>query len=249
MPGDERTLDAAGLNDPSVPHALAVGEIELLGVLPDASNHTFLVRCTADEGEELAVYKPRRGETPLWDFPDGTLHRREVAAYRVARALGWPDVPPTLLRDGPWGPGSVQLFVEADRRHHFFTLEDSRAEAFRRVALFDLVINNADRKAGHCLLATDGTIWLVDHGVCFAAEPKLRTVIWTFVGEPIPAPLLADLRRVERQLSPGGALRVELDVLLDPDEVDATRSRTAALLDTKVFPEPGPGRPFPWPPI
>ena len=249
MPGDERTLDATGLSGPTVPHALVAGEIEVLGTLPDASNHTFLVRCTADDGEVLAVYKPRRGETPLWDFPDGTLHRREVAAYRVASALGWPQVPPTVLRDGPWGPGSVQLFVRADPRHHFFTLERSHAEAFRQVAMFDLVINNADRKAGHCLLADDGTVWLVDHGVCFASEPKLRTVIWSFVGEPFPPPLLDDLRRLEHELSKGGHLRADLDPLLDVEEIEATEARIHALRDGGVFPEPGPGRPFPWPPI
>ena len=127
-----------------------------------------------------------RGEAPLWDFPDGTLHRREVAAFELARALGWPRVPPTVLRDGPYGPGSVQLFVSFDPAEHFFTLEVEHADTFRRVAMFDLAANNADRKGGHCLLDADGEIWVIDHGVCFAVEPKLRTVIWTFVDEPLP---------------------------------------------------------------
>jgi hypothetical protein len=249
VPRDERSLGAADLSDSAVPRALALGEMELLGLLPNASNYTFLARCRADEDEVLAVYKPRRGEIPLWDFPDGTLHRREVAAYLVARALGWPRVPPTVLRDGPEGPGSAQLYVDADPRHHFFTLETERPDDFRRIALFDLVVNNADRKGGHCLLDDDGTIWVVDHGVCFSDEPKLRTVIWTFVGEPIPPHEHGDLRRLTDELEPGRELRRELDALLSPSEVAAIQARLGTLLDAGAFPYPGPGRPFPWPPI
>jgi uncharacterized repeat protein (TIGR03843 family) len=248
--GDERALSPTRLSDPAVPRPLALGAIELLGQMPNASNATFLVRCAADGEEVLAIYKPRRGETPLWDFPDGTLHRREVAAYVTARALGWPDVPPTVLRDGPAGPGSVQLFVDADPSEHFFTLEAGRAEDFRRVALFDALVNNADRKAGHCLLGPDGRIWLVDHGVCFAAEPKLRTVIWTFAGDPIAPNLRGDLARVGDELEgDDAALRRELAVLLAPEEVEATARRARRLADAGRFPDPGPGRPFPWPPI
>ena len=168
--------------------------------MPDSSNAALLVRCHAGEDSCIAVYKPMRGETPLWDFPDGTLHRREVAAFALARALGWPRVPPTVLRDGPYGPGSVQLFVPFDPQHHFFTLEMDHADVFRRVALFDIAANNADRKGGHCLLDADGNVWLIDHGVCFAVEPKLRTVIWTFVGEPLPDDAVADLARVHAEL-------------------------------------------------
>ncbi len=247
MSRDERALEA-GLTDPRVPATLAAGELELLGLLPNSSNYTFLARARADGEELLAVYKPRRGEMPLWDFPEGTLCRREVAAYVVARELGWPNVPPTVLRDGPEGIGSVQLFVEFDPSQHYFTLGGVRDDAFRRVALFDLVVNNADRKGGHCLLAPDGTIWVVDHGVCFNQEPKLRTVIWEFAGQPIPPELADDLRALRERLGTD-ALRMELADLLSPDETAAVRSRIDAVLASAVFPEPGSGRPYPWPPV
>ncbi len=151
MSRDERALEA-GLSDPAVPRVLATGELEVLGLLPNASNHTFLARATSADEELLAVYKPRRGEAPLWDFPEGTLCAREVAAYVVSRALGWPNVPATVLRDGPYGVGSVQRFVPHDPEEHYFTLAERFPEEFRRVAAFDMVVNNADRKSGHCLL-------------------------------------------------------------------------------------------------
>jgi uncharacterized repeat protein (TIGR03843 family) len=245
VPGDERTLEALS----GVPAVLAEGELEPLGLLPGASNATVLVRARRGTDEALGVYKPVRGEAPLWDFPDGTLAHREVAAYELARALGWPDVPPTLLRDGPYGPGAVQAFVELDPRQHFFTLEHERADDFRRIAVFDLVANNADRKSGHCRLGGDGRIWAIDHGVCFAQEDKLRTVIWSFVGEPIPARLLEDLRRAAGELS-GGELASRLGALLEPAELEALRRRAARVLEAGVFPEPDPTtRPFPWPPV
>jgi hypothetical protein len=231
-----------------MPAALVSGELELLGLLPNSSNYTFLARATAGEDEILAVYKPRRGEMPLWDFPEGTLCRREVAAYVVARELGWPNVPPTVLREGPEGLGSAQLFVEFDPSQHYFTLEGTHAAEFRRVALFDMVVNNADRKGGHCLFAPDGTIWVVDHGVCFNEVPKLRTVIWEHVGEPIPAELLDDVRALRERLRPGD-LRAELDELLSAGELAALDERIDAVLAAGVFPEPGPGRPYPWPPV
>ena len=166
----------------------------------------------------------------------------------VARELGWPNIPPTVLRDGPEGLGSTQLFVEFDPSQHYFTLEGTHADEFRRVALFDMVVNNADRKGGHCLLAPDGTIWVVDHGVCFNEEPKLRTVIWEHVGEPIPPDLLDDVERF-RDRSRTGDLRAELDELLSADELLALDERIGAVLTAGVFPEPGPGRPYPWPPV
>ena len=247
MPRDERSLEA-NLNDPRLPAALVSGDLELLGLLPNSSNYTFLARATAGDDQILTVYKPRRGEMPLWDFPEGTLCRREVAAYVVARELGWPNVPPTVLRDGPEGLGSTQLFVEFDPSQHYFTLEGTHHDEFRRVALFDMVVNNADRKGGHCLLAPDGTIWVVDHGVCFNEEPKLRTVIWEHVGEPIPPDLLDDVQRF-RDRSRTGDLRAELDELLSADELLALDERIGSALAVGVFPEPGPGRPYPWPPV
>jgi uncharacterized repeat protein (TIGR03843 family) len=243
---DERALEAR-LTEPTVPPALATGELEILGLLPRSSNYTFLARATAGDEQVLAVYKPRRGETPLWDFPDGTLCRREVAAYVLSVALGWPNVPPTVLRDGPEGEGSVQLFVDFDPAHHFFTLEETHADEFRRVAIFDVIANNADRKSGHCLLAADGRVWVVDHGVCFSDEPKLRTVIWDFAGEPVPESLLADLRAARAGLDRGLGRR--LGELVSGEELDALAGRLDATLALGLFPEPGPGRPYPWPPV
>jgi len=245
---DERALEAR-LTDEAVPPVLATGELEVLGALPNASNHTFLARARAGDEELLAVYKPRRGETPLWDFPEGTLCQREVAAYVVARALGWPSVPATVLRDGPLGTGSVQRFVPSDPEEHYFTLFEEHAAAFRRVAAFDMVVNNADRKAGHCLLGEDGRIHVVDHGVCFSEEPKLRTVIWDLIGEPLDGSIRADLARLEGELRSGSA-RAELAPLLSDVELDALVERAAAVAVLERFPEPGPDRrPFPWPPI
>jgi len=226
--------------------ALERGDLEPLGLLPRSSNYTFLVRISDEQEQTLAVYKPVAGEAPLHDFPKGTLAAREVAAYVLAQALGWPRVPPTVLRDGPHGPGSVQHFVPFDPGEHFFTMQEARADEFRRVALFDVVANNADRKAGHCLLGEDGELFVVDHGVCFNVEPKLRTVIWDFVGEPIPPPMATDLRALASRLS-SGEVRDRLLELLGPAEVEATRARLDELLAAGRFPEPGPGRPYPWP--
>lgn len=247
MSRNERSLEA-GLSDPRVPPALASGELQILGLLPNSSNYTFLARATAGDEQLLAVYKPRRGETPLWDFARGTLCQREVAAYEMAGELGWPNIPATVLREGPEGVGSVQRFVEFDPSEHYFTLEGRFDDDFRRVALFDLAVNNADRKAGHCLLAPHGTIWVVDHGVCFNEEPKLRTVIWAFVGEPIPEALLADLARAREGLE-GGPLHSRLAGLLSAEELSALTGRIDELVAGGRFPEPGPGRPYPWPPV
>ena len=248
MSRDERSSEA-DVTDASVPDVLATGELAILGLLPNASNDTFLTRATRGDEAILAVYKPRRGEAPLWDFPDGTLCAREVAAFEVARALGWPNVPPTVLRDGPAGPGSVQLFVDFDPSQHYFTLEGTgRDDDFRRIALFDALVNNADRKGGHCLLGPDGRIWVIDHGVCFSSEPKLRTVIWSYVGEPIPDPLLADLRRIGPGIA-AGPLRRALEALLSSPEIEALDDRLGDLIDGATFPSPGPERPYPWPPV
>jgi uncharacterized repeat protein (TIGR03843 family) len=227
---------------------LAEGKLEIVGLLPHSSNYTFLARVRGADGETLAVYKPRRGEMPLWDFPEGTLCKREVAAYEVARAIGWPPVPPTILRDGPEGIGSVQLFIEHDPRQHYFTLQDQHLDEFRRVAAFDVVINNADRKAGHCLLAEDGVIYLVDHGVSFSVERKLRTVIWEHAGERLPDALCEELTRLTAELRTG-PLRARLLELLGEREIAATARRAERLVAAGHFPFPGPGRAYPWPPV
>jgi hypothetical protein len=233
---------------PSTIDLLTEGEIRPLGLLPRASNYTFLAEVGDGKRTVLAVYKPRQGETPLWDFPEGTLCNREVAAYLLARALGWPDVPPTVLRDGPMGQGSLQLFVQVDPRQHFFTLREVCLDAFIPVATFDVLANNADRKSGHCLRGEDGTIWVVDHGVCFSTDPKLRTVIWEFAGQPVPPARLEDVRRVARDLR-SGPLRQSLQSLLSDREINATARRAEALGRTGRFPRPGHHRAYPWPPV
>jgi uncharacterized repeat protein (TIGR03843 family) len=258
MPGDERAPELAGVADLALGPAeaerlLGSGELEVLGAMPRSSNATFLakVRPVVDSDPEvLAIYKPRRGESPLWDFPAGTLAAREVAAYRVARELGWPDVPPTVLREGPEGEGSAQLFRGFDPAEHAFTLVPAHREAFRRIAAFDVVVNNADRKGGHTLLAADGTIFVIDHGVCFHVLPKLRTVIWEFENEPLGDAIAADLAGLRDGLTEG-TLREELAPLLHPSEVDATAHRIARLLAAGAFPsaEESFGPPYPWPAI
>jgi uncharacterized repeat protein (TIGR03843 family) len=218
--------------------------------MPNSSNYTFLARAESADDSVLAIYKPRRGEIPLWDFPEGTLAQREVAAYVVSRALGWPSVPPTVLRDGPEGIGSAQLFVAFDPQEHYFTLQENHVDTFRDVALFDAVINNADRKGGHCLLSEDGTIFLIDHGVCFNEEDKLRTVVWDHAGEPIDPGRLADLTRLAQDLDdPERSVGQDLEVLLLPEEMHALRRRLAELIAARTFPQPGLERPYPWPPV
>jgi hypothetical protein len=222
--------------------------MRLVGLMPRASNYTFLAEISAEGRGIQVVYKPRSGEAPLWDFPQGTLCNREVAAYVLAEALGWPALPPTVIRDGPHGEGAVQLFVESDPSHHFFTLREQRADDFRRFAAFDVIANNADRKSGHCLLDPDGTIWGIDHGVCFSLHARMRTVIWDFAGEPVPTEVLEDVRRVAGPLLTG-ELREEMLQHLSKEEVDATAQRAEVLAESGRFPTPGPGRAYPWPPV
>jgi len=225
---------------------LREGEIDVLGRMPWSSNATYLVTVANDEGRMLAVYKPQRGERPLWDFARGTLCRREVAAYEVSAALGWGIVPDTVLRDGPAGLGMVQRFVEHDPEQHYFTLLDEHADEFRRMAAFDVVINNADRKGGHCLRASDGLIYGIDHGVTFHAQWKLRTAIWEFAGESIPPELCAQLHAFVDALH--GDVGACLGELLDRFELDALRARAEHLLATGILPAPEPGyHSFPWP--
>jgi uncharacterized repeat protein (TIGR03843 family) len=230
---------------------LTEGSLTLHGLLPWSSNYTFLGEISGDDGMALVVYKPSRGERPLWDFPRGTLAKREAAAYVLSRALTWDLVPPTVVRRGPHGPGSVQLFVNADQDAHFFTFRDDPAyrPALQALALFDVIANNADRKGGHCLSMGSGSIVAIDQGLCFGAEPKLRTVIWDFVGESIPVHLDSDLRRVHAELgSSDDSLVSQLAGLLSGPELGALRKRLAGLLATGCFPKPSEDqRPYPWP--
>ena len=224
----------------------------MAGRLPYSSNHTFLVRCCRDEdpGRELrAVYKPAAGERPLHDFPMETLYRREVAAHLVDHALGWGFVPTTVARaDGPLGPGSLQRFVEHDPEQHYFTLLEGREPEFRRLALFDIVCNNADRKSGHCLRGAGGRVWAIDHGLTFHVDPKLRTVIWDFAGEPLPEADRAAVADLHEQLrDPEGELCIALAQLLAPAEVVALRRRARVMSKPGKFPEPLSSWSFPWP--
>jgi hypothetical protein len=225
---------------------LRTGSFEILGQFTFGSNSTFLVS-VANQLE--AVYKPVRGEQPLWDFPSETLAGREVAAYLVSQALGWQLVPPTVLRtDAPYGPGSLQLRIQHDPEQHYFTFDKETRQRLRPAAVFDLAINNADRKGGHILLDTDQHIWLIDHGICFHAEPKLRTVIWDFAGQPIPPELVAHLGKLAAQLQPNSSLSRDLAQYLNSAELAALSARIAALLADPTFLFPSEEqRQVPWP--
>jgi uncharacterized repeat protein (TIGR03843 family) len=226
------------------------GEVDVLGRMPWSSNATFLVNLSQGDDELLAIYKPQRGERPLWDFPRGTLCHREVAAFEVSQALGWDIVPDTALRDGPAGIGMMQRFVEHDPEEHYFTLLEKHADAFRRMAAFDVVINNTDRKGGHCLWGLETErIFGIDHGVSFHAQWKVRTVIWDFGGERIPADVCADLHRFHDQLGAGDVSEHLIDTL-DRFELDALRARTDHILATGTFPEADEDyHCYPWPMI
>lgn len=233
-------------------HALLHGELVLEGQFVTGSNYTFLGQVTYEGQSQKVVYKPIRGELPLWDFPTNTLAKREVAAHLVSEALGWELVPPTVFRpEGPLGQGSVQLYIEHDPDKHYFTFSQSVKQRLRPAVLFDLIANNADRKGGHFLMDRNQHIWLIDHGICFHEEDKLRTVAWDFAGETIAEPLLADLRRLLEQLKdPDCPLRQELGCYLSEAEIDALRRRIKRLLTDKRFPSPGTRRrPYPWPPV
>jgi uncharacterized repeat protein (TIGR03843 family) len=223
------------------------GTVEVLGLFPYSSNYTFLARLCREPKETLAVYKPRRGERPLWDFPRGTLARREVAAYLVSRESGWGLVPPTVLRsDAPLGEGSFQLFIEHDPERHYFTLIEERPQDFVTFAALDVVINNADRKAGHVLEDPAGRLWGVDHGLSFHREPKLRTVIWAFAGEAIDERVIPGLERLVDALQ-GGPLIDGLRELLSDTERSTALDRARFLLDTGRFPLPSSEYHLPWP--
>jgi uncharacterized repeat protein (TIGR03843 family) len=255
---------------------LRSGELSLHGRLVAASNGTFQGSVSLGGDSATVVYKPVQGERPLWDFPDGTLAQREYAAYVVSEALGWSVVPPTLLRDGPLGEGMVQLWIDEvergpgetelvdivpqgrvpkgwvgvldalDGRHNPVTLVHAESDPLRRMAVFDAIVNNADRKGGHVLDPGDGRVFGVDHGVTFNADDKLRTVLWGWAGDPVPEELLEDVRKLADQLA--GKLGQELIELITAVELTATRERCAALLKTGVFPFPSDDWPaIPWP--
>jgi uncharacterized repeat protein (TIGR03843 family) len=221
---------------------LATAEIVLEGRMPWASNATFLVHLGGESGPR-AIYKPLRGERPLWDFEPG-LHRREVAAYRLSEAMGIGAVPPTVLRhDGPLGEGSVQWFVDADHREHYFTIAEQRPDLhdqLRAIAVLDVVANNTDRKSGHCLLAGH-RVWAIDNGLCFAPDFKLRTVIWEFAGEALTPSQVTAVKRLTKAVPP------DLAELIAPVEVAALQRRAGWLAEHRVLPGDTSGHRYPWP--
>jgi uncharacterized repeat protein (TIGR03843 family) len=224
------------------------GSLDIEGRLVDASNATLFCATTLDGVSAACVYKPVQGERPLWDFPDGTLAGREVSAYLVSQATGWDVVPPTVLRDGPFGPGMCQLWVDVDESVDLSDLARSRHPDLRRMAVFDAVVNNADRKGGHLLPTEDGRVRGVDHGVCFSAEDKLRTLLWQWRGRPLAEEAVEVLGRVRALLE--GGLAEALSEHLTVTEVQATAHRVDRLLTTGVHPHPSPDWPaIPWPPF
>ncbi|CAL9372467.1 SCO1664 family protein [Streptomyces sp. enrichment culture] len=256
---------------------LAEGELTVRGRIREASNAVLLCSVAYDGVEADCVYKPVAGERPLWDFPDGTLAQREAAAYAVSEATGWDLVPPTVLREGPYGPGMVQQWIDADpsappllslvdgdepgdgwrpvgladvgggRSALLVHADDPR---LRRLAVLDAVINNGDRKGGHLLPGPDGRLHAIDHGVTFHTEDKLRTLFWGWAGEPLPAEALEALARLDAELAPGAPLATRMEQLVTPAELDALRARVTALRTTARHPEPsGTWPPIPWPPV
>jgi hypothetical protein len=224
------------------------GELEVEGRLVDASNATLYCTVTHDDVAAACVYKPVAGERPLWDFPDGTLAGRELAAYLVSACTGWDIVPPTVLRDGPFGPGMCQLWIEPKPGVDLAVLVRSDIAPLRRMSVFDAVINNADRKGGHLLPIDDGHVYGVDHGVCFSVEDKLRTLLWGWQGKRLTEEAIGVLHHLKRELK--GDLGVALRELLTEDEVWATERRVQRLLSTGKHPVPhGDWPPMPWPPF
>ncbi|MFF0781995.1 SCO1664 family protein [Streptomyces sp. NPDC003720] len=268
-----RSVTAA---DDGAAELLARGELSVRGRIREASNAALFCTVALDGREASCVYKPVAGERPLWDFPDGTLAGREVAAYEVSEATGWGLVPPTVLRDGPYGEGMCQLWIDVVAEAELLALVDAEEpepgwkaigladvgegrtallvhaddERLRRLAVLDAVINNADRKGGHLLPTADGRLYGIDHGVAFNTEDKLRTLLWGWAGEPLTAEAKQVLGALRGALAEDGALAGRLAPLITQTEIDATRARVDALLATGLHPEPGGEWPaIPWPPV
>ncbi|MFS4106869.1 MULTISPECIES: SCO1664 family protein [unclassified Streptomyces] len=271
-----RSVTPGTASDAARVELLARGELTVRGRIREASNAALFCTVALDGREASCVYKPVAGERPLWDFPDGTLAGREVAAYEVSEATGWGLVPPTVLRDGPYGEGMVQLWIDASAEAELLALIDAEEpgpgwkaigfaevdedrtallvhaddERLRRLAVLDAVLNNADRKGGHLLPTADGRLYGIDHGVTFNVENKLRTLLWGWAGEPLPAEAVGVLKGLRDALGEGGALAARLTGLITPAETDATRARVDALLASGVHPEPSGEWPaIPWPPV
>lgn len=244
-------MKSSELSRSGILDALRSGEVTLTAQFTRGSNASFLAVVHHNGMEVDVVYKPVRGENPLWDFPVRTLAKRETAAYVFSEWLGWDLVPPTLFRkDGPLGAGSLQLFISHDPRKNYFTLNEQEIQTLKTTALFDLVINNADRKGSHLVYDSSGRLWLIDHGLCFNAEPKLRTVIWNFAGEPLPFAQGRALDLARQSLNRGSELFTLLHAYLSIAELNALQQRIRHLLDHGIFPSPPPDRrSFPYPPL
>ncbi|MDT0389927.1 SCO1664 family protein [Streptomyces dubilierae] len=276
MSAPERIPPRSVTPPPDTAELLARGELTVRGRIREASNAALYCTVAYDGREAACVYKPVAGERPLWDFPDGTLAQREVAAWEVSEATGWGLVPPTVLREGPYGEGMCQLWIEATPDAELLALVDAQEpepgwkaigfaevgegrtallvhaddERLRRLAVLDAVLNNADRKGGHLLPTGDGRLYGIDHGVTFNAENKLRTLLWGWAGEPLTQEALDVLESLRKDLAEGGTLAARLAPLITGAELDATRARVAALLTSRTHPEPSGEWPaIPWPPV
>ena len=256
MPEKERPLALMDLSGSELPweqviSLLAQGRIEITGQFVHGSNYTFLVTLSDETSRITAVYKPVRGENPLWDFPNRTLAKRETAAFVLSERLGWRLVPPTVFRkEAPLGAGSLQFFVEHDINRHYFSLPPARLEELHPVVLFDVIANNADRKGSHLIFDSNGRLWLIDHGLCFNIEEKLRTVIWDFAGEPVPLFLLQDLERILPGLQRGEEMNTQLHFFLSFAEIKALEKRVRAVLTSGTYPlPPADRRAYPYPPL
>ena len=240
----------AGLSRQEIERRLSEWPITGIGLHPGGSNYVFVVRLADGDEEVYGIYKPAAGERPLRDFPYGTLHNRELSAYVVADVLGWPSVPPTVVREGPHGVGSVQLFIDADFTKHYFNLREERLDDYMPIAMFDVLINNADRKGGACLLDADGQLWAVDHGLTFNPLARRRTVMFEFNGTPYSDDLLQSLDGFVSTLDNTGAdLRKMLADTLDDHEIDSLVRRGKEMLDNRSFPVLDPDWNVPWPMI
>jgi uncharacterized repeat protein (TIGR03843 family) len=215
-----------------------------------SSNYVYLCQMCGAGGQQFAaVYKPLDGENPLWDFPEGELYKREAGAYQLSQLLEWPFIPPTIVRDGPHGIGSLQLYINHNPESHFFTQREDPAliDQLKRMCVFDLISNNADRKGGHCLLDESGKVWGIDHGLCFHAQYKLRSVIWDWVDEPVPDEWIEDVKRAGTAIKNLDDRAIPLIELIGEAQTAALEARMASLLQSRKFPRPGANRHYPWP--
>ncbi len=246
--GDPPEAQAHRFGSEEVENLLRTSEILGGELVPQGSNYTFAVQMGAADFQFWGIYKPASGERPLWDFPYGTLHMRERCAFLVSRHLGWHFVPPTVIREGPHGEGSLQLCVPYDGKSNYFTLRAEMRPELPLLAAFDIMVNNTDRKGGHCFRAEDDRVWGIDHGLTFHAEPKLRTVIWDYSGFSLPEERVSDVRRLEDSLEDRHSrLRCEMDALLAPEEVEVFAERVRRFREKPRLPTPEEYRRLCWP--